>query len=106
MYIISRKWHRSWGIPGTEVHGSPMQQKTEMGRGWEWWPTIVWQFTWAWIVAPITLWKARHIHDTQGWRAQTIGCAVSNLHATPMWLIALYVPAFEKVNQYWIPPQW
>lgn len=23
-----------------------------------------------------------------------------------MWLIALYVPGMEKVNEYWIPPQW
>ena len=77
MYIISPKWHSSWGIPGTEVTGSPMEQKTEMGRGWEWWPTVAWQFFWAWIVAPIILWKSRHIHDTQGWRVQTIGCAVA-----------------------------
>ncbi|GLA10376.1 hypothetical protein AnigIFM60653_004275 [Aspergillus niger] len=36
MWLISRKWHRTWGIPGTEVHGTEMQQKSEMGRGWEW----------------------------------------------------------------------
>jgi hypothetical protein len=35
-YIISRKWHSSWGIPGTEVHGSEMAQKTAQGQGWEW----------------------------------------------------------------------
>ncbi|EWZ30173.1 hypothetical protein FOZG_16341 [Fusarium oxysporum Fo47] len=29
-----------------------------------------------------------------------------SLHATPMWLIALYVPAMAPVNYYWIPPQW
>ncbi|EYE94640.1 uncharacterized protein EURHEDRAFT_403185 [Aspergillus ruber CBS 135680] len=106
MWIISRKWHSSWGAPGTAVHGTPMEQKAEMGRGWEWWPTVVWQFFWAWIVAPIILWKSRNIHDTHGWRVQTIACAIGNLHATPMWLIAIYVPAMEKVNQYWLPPQW
>jgi hypothetical protein len=36
MYIISRKWHSAWGIPGTEVHGNDMEQKVQMGRGWEW----------------------------------------------------------------------
>lgn len=37
MYVLSRKWHGSWGIPGTEVHGdTDMQRKIEMGRGWEW----------------------------------------------------------------------
>lgn len=29
-----------------------------------------------------------------------------SLHATPMWLIALYVPAMAPINYYWIPPQW
>ncbi|GLA79153.1 hypothetical protein AtubIFM55763_002300 [Aspergillus tubingensis] len=86
MWLISRKWHRTWGIPGTEVHGTEMQQKSEMG--------------------PVVLWKSRHIHDTHGWRVQTIGCIIANLPATPMWLIALYVPAMEPVNQYWLPPQW
>lgn len=77
-----------------------------MGRGWEWWPTCFWQLFWAWIFAPIILWKSRNIHDTQGWRIQTLGCAISGLHATPMWLIAIYVPAMEKVNKYFLPPQW
>lgn len=106
MYVISRKWHRSWGIPGTDVYGTEMEQNMQMGRGWEWWPSVVWQFFWAWVVAPTILWRARDIHDTQGWRVQTIGCAIANLHATPMWLVALYVPAMERVNQYWNPPQW
>lgn len=30
----------------------------------------------------------------------------SSLHATPMWLIGLYVPAMAPVNAVWIPPQW
>lgn len=106
MYLISRKFHRNFGIPGTEVNGTEMEQKMAMGKGWEWWPTCFWQFIWAWGVAPYILYKSRHVHDTQGWRVQTIGCAISGLHATPMWLIALYVPAMEKVNMYWIPPQW
>ncbi|RAQ75714.1 hypothetical protein COH21_012116 [Aspergillus flavus] len=106
MWVISRKWHSSWGIPGTEVYGTEMEQKSEMGRGWEWWPSIFWQTFWSWIFAPIVLWKSRRIYDTQGWRVQTLGCAIANLHATPMWLVALYVPAMESVNQYWLPPQW
>ncbi|KAL4913899.1 hypothetical protein BDW62DRAFT_191682 [Aspergillus aurantiobrunneus] len=106
MWLISRKYHSSWGIPGTEVHGTEMEQKTEQGRGWEWWPGVFWQFVWSWVVAPVILWNARHIRDTQGWRVQTIGCAISGLPATPMWLIALYIPAMEVVNSVWIPPQW
>ncbi|KAH6605540.1 regulator of g signaling superfamily, partial [Trichoderma cornu-damae] len=106
VYIISRKWHSSWGIPGTEVHGTEMEQKVQMGRGWEWWPSVLWLFFWAWVVAPFTLWRARDIRDTQGWRNQTIWCAISGLHAAPMWLIALYVPGMEAINHHWIPPQW
>ncbi|KAL4876413.1 hypothetical protein BJY04DRAFT_142271 [Aspergillus karnatakaensis] len=106
MWVISRKFHPSFGIPGTEVHGTEMAIKTEQGRGWEWWPGVFWQFFWSWIAAPMILWKSRHIRDTQGWRVQTIGCCLASLHATPLWLIGLYVPAMEAVNKYWIPPQW
>ncbi|KAJ5935391.1 hypothetical protein N7466_004938 [Penicillium verhagenii] len=106
MWVISRKFHSSWGIPGTEVHGSAMAQKTAQGSGWEWWPSVFYQLLWAWVIAPIVLWKSRNINDTQGWRTQTIGCALANLHGTPMWLIGLYVPAMAPVNAVFIPPQW
>jgi hypothetical protein len=106
MYIISRKWHSSWGIPGTQVTGTVMEQKMEQGRGWEWWPGVAWQFFWSWVFAPYILWKSRNIHDTQGWRVQTIGCAIAMLPATPMWLISLYVSGMAPVNAVWIPPQW
>ncbi|KAJ5558226.1 hypothetical protein N7461_002198 [Penicillium sp. DV-2018c] len=106
MWLISRKYHDSWGIPGTEVTGTPAEKLAKQGAGWEWWPGVVSQFFWSWIVAPIVLWKSRKIHDTHGWRVQTIGCAVSSLHATPMWLIGLYVPAMAPVNAVWVPPQW
>ena len=26
-------------------------QVAELGRGWEWWPSLVWQFIWTWIVS-------------------------------------------------------
>ncbi|KAJ3455315.1 hypothetical protein MRS44_013915 [Fusarium solani] len=71
-----------------------------------WWPSIFWQFFWTWVVAPYTLWRARGINDTQGWRTQTIACCLSSLHATPMWLIALYLPAMSSINHIWAPPQW
>ncbi|KAH7160525.1 hypothetical protein B0J13DRAFT_128613 [Dactylonectria estremocensis] len=106
MYLISRKFHPSFGIPGTEVTGTEEYQKSQMGRGWEWWPSVFWQFFWAWIVAPYILWHARGINDTLGWRTQTIACCLLSLHATPMWLVALYVPAMSAINHYWVPPQW
>ncbi|KAG8664118.1 uncharacterized protein FPOAC1_014050 [Fusarium poae] len=107
MWCISKKFHPSWGVAGTEVHpGSKEYEKSQMGKGWEWWPSVFWQFVWAWIVAPYILWQSRGINDTQGWRTQTIACCIANLHATPMWLVSLYVPAMEPINAYWIPPQW
>lgn len=106
MWMVSRKWHPTWGVAGTEVVGTEMQQKVGMGLGWEWWPGIFWQVIWAWFVAPYILWKSRNINDTHGWRTQTIGCAVAGLQATPMWLISLYVPAMEPINRYFLPPQW
>ena len=38
---------------------------------------MLWQLFWAWIVAPVILWRARRIRDTQGWRLQTIACCLS-----------------------------
>ncbi|KAH6633852.1 hypothetical protein B0J18DRAFT_514 [Chaetomium sp. MPI-SDFR-AT-0129] len=107
IYMISRKFHSDFGIPGTEVTGStPLEIAMQQGRGWEWWPSIVWQFIWAWIVAPIILWRSRGIHDTHGWQKQTIACCIAGLPAAPMWLIAIYAPGMAPVNQYFIPPQW
>ncbi|KAM0247380.1 hypothetical protein ACHAQJ_009866 [Trichoderma viride] len=106
MFLISRKFHDSFGIPGTEVYGDYMERKIAQGRGWEWWPSIFWQMFWAWIFAPYILFRARKLRDTQGWRFQTIACCISNLHSAPMWLVALYVPGMEAVNNYFIPPQW
>ncbi|PHH67729.1 hypothetical protein CDD82_1174 [Ophiocordyceps australis] len=106
MFLMSRKFHSSFGIPGTEVHGNYMERKIQQGRGWEWWPSVVFQLFWAWIFAPIILWRARKLRDTQGWRTQTICCCIASLHAVPMWLIALYVPEMAPVNKYFIPPQW
>ncbi|KAG6037503.1 hypothetical protein E4U41_005070 [Claviceps citrina] len=106
MFLISRKFHSTWGIPGTGVTGTAMEVKTEQGRGWEWWPSIFWQMFWSWVVAPIILWRARGVQDSQGWRTQTVACCLSGLHAAPMWLVALYVPGMDAVNTYFIPPQW
>lgn len=36
MFLISRKYHPSFGIPGTETHGTEKEQLMQKGRGWEW----------------------------------------------------------------------
>ncbi|KAI1496988.1 putative GprK-type G-protein coupled receptor protein [Biscogniauxia marginata] len=107
MWLACRKYHPTFGVPGTEVHGATIpEQLIDLSRGWEWWPSALWQVIWTWIVAPILLWRAWGIRDTLGWRFQTIGCCLSNLHATPMWLLATYLPAFEPINVYFTPSQW
>ncbi|KAK8142710.1 hypothetical protein G3M48_008365 [Beauveria asiatica] len=95
------------GLPGTEIKSTTLPaQVAELGRGWEWWPSLVWQLIWTWLVAPVLIYRAWGIRDTLGWRAQTIGCCLSSLHATPMFLVASYVPAFEKVNMFFSQSQW
>lgn len=94
MFLISRKFHSTWGIQGTQVTGNWYIRHMAQGKGWEWygfpiifaaprilimcrWPAIAWQFFWYWIVAPLILWRARNIRDTHGWRAQTSVCCIS-----------------------------
>ncbi|KAM0263745.1 hypothetical protein ACHAQJ_001060 [Trichoderma viride] len=107
MWLACRKYHPTYGIPGTELHGATIpEQLVDLSRGWEWWPSVLWQVVWTWIIAPFLIWRAWGIRDTMGWRVQTIGCCISNLHATPMFLISSYVPVFQNVNKYFTPSQW
>ncbi|KAJ4128306.1 hypothetical protein NW754_002298 [Fusarium falciforme] len=123
MFLISRKFHPSFGITGTEITGTEDYQKSQMGRGWEWYAQHLPEShpntdsypggrpssgssSGHGSLPPYILWKSRDINDTQGWRTQTVACCISSLHATPMWLIALYVPGMAPVNHVWVPPQW
>ncbi|KAK8913148.1 hypothetical protein VCV18_011620 [Metarhizium anisopliae] len=107
MWFACKKYHPTYGLPGTQIKGDTLpEQLADLGRGWEWWPSVLWQVVWTWIVAPYLIWRAWGIRDTMGWRTQTIACCLANLHATPMFLIASYLPAFEKVNVYFAPSQW
>ncbi|KAI1863489.1 hypothetical protein JX265_008706 [Neoarthrinium moseri] len=106
MWLACLKYHPTFGIPGTGLSGPFQQQLVELGRGWEWWPSVLWQVIWTWIVAPILIYKSWNLRDTFGWRLQTIGCCISSLHATPMFLIASYSPAFSAINAYYPPSQW
>ncbi|KAM3440558.1 hypothetical protein MY4824_002006 [Beauveria thailandica] len=106
-WFAVKKYHPTYGLPGTEIKSTTLPaQVAELGRGWEWWPSLVWQLIWTWLVAPVLIYRAWGIRDTLGWRAQTIGCCLSSLHATPMFLVASYVPAFEKVNMFFSQSQW
>ncbi|CAI4213870.1 unnamed protein product [Parascedosporium putredinis] len=80
MFLITRKFHPEFGVPGTEVTGTPPSKgRRVQGLG---------------VVALGVL------------ADLTMACCLAGLHASPMWLIALYVPGMAPVNQYFIPPQW
>ncbi|KAG5923583.1 hypothetical protein E4U53_003541 [Claviceps sorghi] len=51
MWLACQKYHPTYGLPGTEVKGSTLpEQLADLGRGWEWWPSLLWQLIWTWIV--------------------------------------------------------
>lgn len=77
IFLASRKFHDDFGAPGTEVTGTPEEKVQQQATGWEWWPSIFWQLLWAWVFAPLVLWQSRHIHDTHGWRLQTMVCCLA-----------------------------
>ncbi|OJJ38810.1 hypothetical protein ASPWEDRAFT_103198 [Aspergillus wentii DTO 134E9] len=107
MWFACMKYHPTYGIPGTEIKGATLpEQMADLSRGWEWWPSLLWQVIWTWVAAPILIWRAWGIRDTMGWRTQTIVCCVASLHAVPMFMVASYVPSFAKVNVYFPPSQW
>lgn len=71
-----------WARAGNGKHTLPPTTSpilTNLSR----WPSVVWQFVWAWIVAPYILWQARHVNDTQGWRTQTIACCIAKYVSLP-----------------------
>ena len=78
MWAACAKYHPGWGVSGSEITGKSLpEQIIDLGRGWEWWPSVLWQFIWTWMVAPFLIWRAWGIRDTLGWRTQTIGACLS-----------------------------
>ena len=114
MWLACLKYHPTFGIPGTELRGATLpEQVVDLGRGWEWWPSVLWQVIWTWIVslqppftmvltdgssllqvAPILLYRAWGIRDTMGWRIQTIGCCLSKL-VTPSHRVSAQLTAIS-----------
>jgi hypothetical protein len=72
----------------------------------EWIPSAFWQLAWSWVYGPYLLFKVRDIHDVHHWRLQIIYSVVSGLPGSPLWLAALYSPAFKPINPWWVPPMW
>lgn len=40
MFLVSRKFHPSFGVAGTEFEGDYFAHKAAQGRGWEWYVLI------------------------------------------------------------------
>lgn len=99
IYNISRKFNH-YGI--VDRHTSPALCR----RGWEWVPTIAWQFLWNYIFGPYLLWNIRMIKDTYHWRLQTTLAIIAGLPGAPLWLAAVYSDKFAPVNKYWYPAMW
>ncbi|KAL8723865.1 MAG: hypothetical protein Q9181_007121 [Wetmoreana brouardii] len=99
VYNISRKFNH-YGI--VSHHTSPGLCR----RGWEWAPSVVWQFLWNFLFGPYLLWRIRMIRDIYNWRLQTIIAVVAGLLGTPVWLAAVYTDKFGPVNKYWLPAMW
>ncbi|KAL2040423.1 hypothetical protein N7G274_006866 [Stereocaulon virgatum] len=99
VYNMSRKFNR-YGI--VSEHTSPALCR----RGWEWAPSVIWQFLWNYFFGPYLLWEIRTIRDIYHWRLQTNLTIVAGLPGTPLWLAAVYTDSFASVNKYWIPGMW
>src|SRR5690348_8528856 len=42
MWLACKKYHPTFGIPGTEIKGrNILEQIVDLSRGWEWWPSVV-----------------------------------------------------------------
>ncbi|KAL7629706.1 hypothetical protein AAE478_001229 [Parahypoxylon ruwenzoriense] len=101
MWLACSKYHPTFGVPGTELKGGTIEeQMVDLSRGWEWWPSALWQVIWTWIIAPIMIWKAWGIRDTLGWRFQTIGCCLSKIHLSVMMfeVFTIFIPCFQVVR--------
>jgi len=75
-------------------------------KGLEWIPSTLWQLIFTWVYGPIILYRIRNIRDVHYWRLQTTICVIANLPGVPMWIAALWSPAFKPLNKYWVPPMW
>ncbi|KHN95204.1 Regulator of G protein signaling superfamily [Metarhizium album ARSEF 1941] len=105
MWFACKKYHPTFGLPGTQIKGDTLpEQLADLGRGWEWWPSLVWQVVWAWMVAPYLIWRAWGIRDTMGWRTQTIACCLAKIHLSIIFfeIFTVFVPACELVSMWFV----
>ncbi|KAI9844374.1 MAG: hypothetical protein M1838_002198 [Thelocarpon superellum] len=100
IFFVSRKFHGSFGITGA-YEGPGMCR-----RGWEWFPSILWQLTWTYLFGPFILVKIQDIRDTHRWRLQTSLAILASFPGPIMWLASVYNDAFAEINLWWPPAMW
>ncbi|KAI9809665.1 MAG: hypothetical protein M1825_000097 [Sarcosagium campestre] len=99
VFLASRKFH-SFGITSTAGNA------TQCRKGWEWVPSIFWQFAWTYAFGPYVLFKIRKIQDVHHWTLQTNLTVIFSLPGAPLWLAAIYGPGLQNVNVYWPAQMW
>lgn len=98
LYFGGYHFHASYGF-----YGNSQEDAMECRRGWDWIPSVTWQFIWSWIIGPYYLVKSKHISDTHYWRIQIVISIAACLPGTPMWLIFLYIHNDNTQNvQTWL----
>ncbi|KAI9726347.1 MAG: hypothetical protein M1828_001621 [Chrysothrix sp. TS-e1954] len=103
VFFGSRRFHPTTGVFGQHV--GPIACR----RGFEWLPSVLWQFVWTWILGPYYLFRSRRIRDTHHWALQTRLVVIAGLPGTPLWLAFLYTegnPHLDNLNYYWPPASW
>lgn len=75
-------------------------------KGPEWIPSAFWQLFWSAVYGPYLVFKLRNVRDTHYWRMQVIVSVITGIPGTPLWLAAVFSPAFKPINKYWVPPMW
>ncbi|KZF24068.1 hypothetical protein L228DRAFT_87952 [Xylona heveae TC161] len=100
LFFGSRKFHGSYGAFSADVNPAKCR------KGWEWLPSIVWQFVWTYGIGPYVLFKIRNIRDVYHWSLQTKLSIILSLPGTPLWIAAIYSDKFANVDLWWPAPMW
>lgn len=101
IYGTSKKLQGFWPANLSHAKGQAFCRK-----GLEWIPSSIWQLWWSCFYGPYLLYKVRNIKDLHYWRLQIVFSVIAGFPGSPLWLAALYSPAFKPVNIRFVPPMW
>ncbi|KAF1811703.1 hypothetical protein P152DRAFT_48877 [Eremomyces bilateralis CBS 781.70] len=102
LFFGSRRFHGSYGFFSRHVGPA------DCCRGYEWIPSVFWQFLWASVFGPYVLLRIRYIRDVHYWAWQTRLAIIAALPGTPLWLAFVYSdnPRLMKVSKSFVPAGW